>query len=156
MDTCRIDVANLAGQWVGTNRLWLSPKEPARESPTEARVALVAQGQFVTIHYTWADEGAPQDGLLIIGCQRKLNAMKAVWVDSWHYQDRFMLCEGTVGASGLISFKGSYAAPPGPDWGWRIDIEPERRGKFRIVMHNVSPDGKAELAVEASYARQLR
>jgi hypothetical protein len=165
----------LIGHWVGTNDLWLSPEEPCRKSPTEAVVALAAQGKFVTIQYTWADDGAPQDGLLMLGYERQLKTVRAVWIDSWHMGDKFMLCQGTDGATASlpcgaegrsmgfqpmnchergILVKGSYSAPPGPDWGWQIGIEPEHDGKFRIVMHNVSPDGKAALAVEATYVRK--
>jgi hypothetical protein len=69
-------------------------------------------------------------------------------------QDKSMSCQGIVGAEGIVSVKGSYAAPSGPDWGWQIDIEPQTADAFRISMHNLSPDGKAELAVEAAYTRK--
>ena len=147
-------LATLVGSWVGTNRLWLSPGEPVHESEATALVALAAHGYFVTIQYTWADEGEPQDGLLVLGYDTQLKAVTAVWIDSWHMRDKYMLCQGAGGAEGVVSVKGSYAAPPGPDWGWWIAFEPRERDAFRIVMHNVSPDGKAELAVEAAYARQ--
>jgi hypothetical protein len=48
---------------------------------------------------------------------------------------------------------GSYAAPPGPDWGWRIEIAAEQCKALRLVMFNIWPDGKEELAVEAAYVR---
>jgi hypothetical protein len=51
--------------------------------------------------------------------------------------------------------RGKYAAPPDPDWGWRIDVQPGGR-TLRVVMHNVWPEaqgGKEELAVEAVYTR---
>jgi hypothetical protein len=53
----------------------------------------------------------------------------------------------------MLSVRGSYAAPPGPDWGWRIEITPDGR-TLRIVMFNIWPDGSREdLAAEASYTR---
>jgi hypothetical protein len=51
--------------------------------------------------------------------------------------------------------RGSYAAPPGPDWGWRTDVTPNAE-RLRVVMHNVWPEaqgGKEELAVEAVSTR---
>jgi hypothetical protein len=48
---------------------------------------------------------------------------------------------------------GSYAAPPGPDWGWRITIRSASPAEFQIVMHNISPDGQEDLAVQIDYAR---
>jgi hypothetical protein len=60
-------LAALVGRWVGYNRLWVSPEDPVHESDAGASIALAAQGNFVTIAYTWADEGRPQDGVLILG-----------------------------------------------------------------------------------------
>ena len=68
----------LIGNWSGSNRLWLSPQEPVRESETKARVAPAAGGQFVTIQYTWADDGHPQEGLLLIGVEERPNLVHAV------------------------------------------------------------------------------
>jgi hypothetical protein len=143
----------LIGQWAGSNRLhvvWLTP--PVQDSDTTASVSLAAQGQFLAISYTWAYEGKPQDGLLLIGSGEAANSVKAVWIDSWHMSDKFMLLEGTVEPSGSISMRGAYAAPPGPDWGWRIVIEPGDAA-FRMTMHNISPEGEEIPAVEATFAR---
>ena len=49
--------------------------------------------------------------------------------------------------------RGSYAAPPGPDWGWRIAIRPGDGSALAIVMHNVTPGGEEAVAVEATYKR---
>lgn len=145
----------LIGHWAGQNRLWVLPGEPDRPSAATAQVALAAQGQFILLSYTWAEAGQPQDGVLIIGLEPQRNLVSAAWIDSWHMQDKIMSLEGTVLTSGAISFEGSYAAPPGPDWGWRITIEPGAPDAFRLTMHNVSPRGAAALAVEAAYARLL-
>lgn len=37
-------LVKLVGEWVGSNRLWLSPQESARQSAITAAVALVANG----------------------------------------------------------------------------------------------------------------
>jgi hypothetical protein len=62
-----------------------------------------------------------------------------------------MACDGPGPKKATISVRGSYAAPPGPDWGWRIEITPDNNRKLRIVMFNIQPDGQEALAVEASY-----
>ena len=147
-------LANLVGQWSGTNHLWLSPTEPASESATVMIVAMTAQDQFFTLHYSWSYEGTPQDGLLLLGYEEQLNITKAVWVDSFHMQDKFMVCEGFVEDDGKIVIKGSYAAPPGPDWGWQISLAMKSSDQFEFVMHNITPEGDVHLAVKATYLRK--
>ena len=49
-----------------------------------------------------------------------------------------------------LSLLGSYAAPPGPDWGWRIVLEPLSE-TLQIRMDNITPDGEDLPAVEATY-----
>jgi hypothetical protein len=56
---------------------------------------------------------------------------------------------GTAG-DGTITVRGSYPAPPGPDWGWRIDIA---AAPLRITHTNIDADGTEDLAVEGVYSR---
>lgn len=118
-------ISALVGTWHGVSSLWVAPDQPARQSESTALVGLAAQGRFTTIQYTWTDEGKSQDGLLMIGQEQKQGPVKAVWIDSWHMSDKIMLCEGAAQADGSIQVQGSYAVPPGPDWGWRISLLPE-------------------------------
>jgi hypothetical protein len=74
------------------------------------------------------------------------------WIDSWHMGPAVMACYGSVSATPL-SVRGSYSAPPGPDWGWRIDLATDGRDTLAVTMYNISPTGKEELAVEATYGR---
>lgn len=143
----------LLGEWRATNRLWLSPDEPVRESESLAVVRLVGREQFAEIEYSWAFDGKPQEGRIIVGQDPGSHAVKAVWFDSWHMRNDFMSCQGGVDPTGVIALKGAYAAPPGPDWGWEILIEPALRGAFRLSMYNIPPAGEKELAVEANYSR---
>jgi len=142
---------DLAGSWSGTNRLWLSPTEPARSSASRALVVAAGRDRFVRIDYTWAYEGAPQEGVLLLGVMG--TEADVVWIDSFHNGDRIMHCSGSVDAAGTLTVLGHYPAPPGPDWGWRTRVEPRDSGAWRLVMHNVTPEGEEQLAVEAEYTR---
>lgn len=144
-------LTNLTGRWQGSNRLWLSPSEPVRESVATAVCQTVAQGKFFELHYTWADEGQPQAGVLLLGQSQQ--ELSAAWVDSWHMQDIMMSCSGSA-AEAAVSVKGRYAAPPGPDWGWRITVQPDSAEQFRLIMHNITPDGEEMMAVEAVFSRE--
>ena len=146
-------LAQLAGEWSGTSRLWLSPEEPARESPSTLSASLVANGKFLALRYRWAEDG-PQEGLIVLGAEARGDRVRASWVDSWHMGHAMMSCEGALDADGSASVKGSYPAPPGPDWGWRIVIAPIDRDGFRLRMFNITPEGEEQLAVDATYARK--
>lgn len=155
--------AELAGDWIGTKQVWLAPGQPVRESETAASVALPAGGQFATVRYTWADEGKPQDGLLVVrrpaeadsaNAPRGGSAVEMVWIDSWHMRDAFMVCDAEPAGDGELAARGSYAAPPGPDWGWRITLRMETADSFVIVMDNILPDGREARAVEMKYRRR--
>lgn len=143
----------LAGEWRATMRLWLSPDEAARESASLATIRQVGQEQFSEMEYTWAFDGRPQAGRLVLGEDPASNAVKAVWFDSWHMRHDFMACHGSVDPTGVVAVRGNYAAPPGPDWGWEIILESETQGGLKLTMYNIPPDGKPELAVEAKYTR---
>lgn len=145
------NIKQLTGDWKGTNRLWLSPTDPARESETTAEVMLIGGGRFLSNKYTWV-EGEKQEVMFVLG--RGGDEIKAFWLDSWHNGDRIMPREGTVGVDGRLSVLGSYPASPGLDWGWRIVIEPGET--LHLCMFNIMPAGVEMLAVEAAYTRQPR
>jgi GrpB-like predicted nucleotidyltransferase (UPF0157 family) len=149
-----ISLSQLVGKWTGLNHLWPSPNEPAFESETIATVASVAEGKFLTFCYTWEYKGQPQDGFLLIRQERPGNQVKAVWIDSWHMDDTFMLCQGSLDPRGSLSVQGSYTAPPGLDWDWRMILEPGEEDTLRLAMVNIDPNGHEELAVEALYRKK--
>jgi hypothetical protein len=147
-------LTQLAGEWTGAKQLWLNPTDPGRQCAATASVGTAAQGQFLTIRYTWAVDDQPQDGLLLLGSETPDALPTAVWIDSWHMAHQFMLCAGESVGENRAAVRGAYAAPPGPDWGWRIAVEADGAAQFRLIMHIITPDGDEALAVLASFARQ--
>ena len=141
----------LTGTWTGTSRLYL-PGEPTRESPSNASVTLIAREKFCTIAYTWVFDGEPQEGLLMLGAESERSIVNALFVDSWHMGDKFMILEGKGDTTNAVVLHGSYAVEGGPDWGWKIVVEPGNT-TLRILMYNVLPDGEEFLGVEATYTR---
>jgi hypothetical protein len=142
---------NLIGDWTGKNLLrlsWLTPSDYF--SSSHLSVAQAARGKFLIFHYGWDHENEPQEGTLLVG-HDKQNIATAAWVDSWHMNSNVMFCQGSVTAQGIIDLRGSYKAPPGPDWGWRIIITAGSCDTLQITMYNCSPDGTEELAVQADY-----
>ncbi len=142
----------LIGEWQGTKRLHLDPPPaPAASSPSKLAVTAVAGGSFLQFNYDWTFEGAGQAGVLLFGYDEE-NAASAAWVDSFHMSSKITFCTGTA-AEGSVDLRGSYAAPPGPDWGWRIVIRSISANELQIVMHNISPEGQEDLAVQLDYTR---
>ena len=63
-----------------------------------------------------------------------------------------MHLQGSV-RDGEISCKGKYAAPPGPDWGWRITLS-SSEDSVTMKMYNAMPTGEEMIAVEAVYTQE--
>ena len=145
-------LAACTGNWRGTNTLLDPHNSITEESAGTATVTPVLGGKFVRLDYTWDYKGKPQEGSLLIGFEARADTVTAHWIDSWHVGDKVMVCTGSGQAGPALSVRGSYAAPPGPDWGWRIEITPDD-SRLRLEMFNIWPEGKEELAVEAVYAR---
>lgn len=142
----------LIGEWVGTKQLYFSPPPaPAISSPSKLSIAPVAGGSFLQFDYDWTYEGETQNGVLLFGYDEE-NAASAAWIDSFHMSSKIMSCTGTA-ADGSAALQGSYAAPPGPDWGWRIAIRTVSANELQMVMHNISPEGQEDLAVQIDYMR---
>ncbi len=139
------------GKWVGTNQLWVEPEEPVRESETTVSVALIGGGAFAQLTYNWLEKGEHQDGVLLIRLGPNPSASDMVWLDSWHTGGDFMVFRRDEDRDDTISALGSYPAPPGPDWGWRITLEADPESELRLLMYNITPAGDEALAVKAIY-----
>jgi len=87
----------------------------------------------------------------LIGYQSDRAWVTAHWIDSWHMSDGVMPCDEGVDPDGSIVVRGSYAAPPDQDWGWRIEVKPIDTTTLTLTMYNVTPTGEEALAVEARY-----
>jgi len=145
--------AAYTGRWQGNNKLQDPLTNSPEDSPATATLTTLLGGRFLRLDYTWVYQDAPQEGSLLLGYDADAVQVTAHWIDSWHMGDKVMACKGSATSAGEISVRGSYAAPPGPDWGWRITITPHQGQRLQMVMNNIWPEGKEELAVEADYTR---
>jgi Protein of unknown function (DUF1579) len=140
------------GRWSGNSTLRDPQNGILEECHSTALVAPVLGGRFARFDYTWRYKDSPQEGSILLGVDPRRKICRAAWIDSWHMGHSLMDCTGGSAGS-YLSVRGSYPAPPGPDWGWRIDLGPQDDSIFRLVMYNVSPQGEEELAVDATYTR---
>lgn len=141
-----------AGRWTGRKTLRDADYDLHEEAASELTVTPVALGRFVRLDYSWTFRGEPQEGLLLVGYEPKSGTLSGHWLDTWHTEYSVMPCAGTSGKGEGLVLLGSYAAPHGAEWGWRIEINPGA-DRLRLGMFNVSPEGREELAVAAIYTR---
>jgi len=146
------ELAACAGEWRGTNRLHDPNTGAPEDTPSTLTITPMLGGRFVRVEYTWSYRGEPQEGALIVGHEPESGRAPAYWIDSWHMGHVGMTCTGTAGLDGALDVRGTYAAPLGPDWGWRTMLGPGP-DTLAVTMYNVTPDGAEEIAVEATYTR---
>ena len=143
-----------AGAWDGRTRLTDPERNTDDESDSTLAIAPVVGGRFVRIDYTWAYQGRPQEGIMLVGSNPPAATDFVHWADTWHTGHTAMVCTGPARDAGTCAVLGSYAAPPGPDWGWRISLDLSEAHTIRLLMHNIWPDGKEEVAVDATWTRR--
>src|SRR5262249_36675781 len=134
-----------AGSWRGTNTLQDPNTGRPEESASTLTVTPVLGGRFVRLDYTWGYQGRPQEGSLLVGFDPKTGEVSGHWIDTWHMGRIALVCLGSSLAEGKISVRGSYAAPPGSDWGWRIETTTSD-DTVRITHTNIDADGNEDLA----------
>lgn len=145
------------GEWVGSYDLYFEPGPPVSSSSTEGTVTLVAKGSAVAMTSTWEFQGKPHESVMIVINKPELGDPDIVWIDSFHTGGRFQLFRGVEPPDevppGAVCALGSYPAPTGPDWGWRILLSAESPDVLHVTMYNITPDGEEVIAVDSRYRR---
>ena len=146
-------LAQLAGNWTGTSKLWLEPGKLAGESPIVGTVQLLLEGRFALFLYQSSVDGEPQHGMFTFGYNTTLDQYEASWVDSFHNNTAIMFCTGDAKEKGF-SILGGYPAPDGgPDWGWRTEVELIDCEHLSITAYNINPEGAEAKAIETQLRR---
>ncbi|MBN8583328.1 MAG: DUF1579 family protein [Anaerolineae bacterium] len=140
-------LAQLAGNWQGTSKLWFEPDKLASDTPLVGTIQLVLDGRYALFLYQSSIEGETQHGMFTFGYNTQLNQYETSWVDSFHTNTSIMFCIGREIENGF-SVLGSYPDPMGgPDWGWRTDVE-LREDELIITAYNIMPEGDESKATE--------
>lgn len=147
-------VAQAAGDWAGPSLLCFEPGQPTFSSESTAEVVRAVNGTALEMRYKWSFEGKPHEGVFLLSDDPSGNCCNMAWMDSFHYSNNMMLLTGALAGEGEINVRGSYPAPTGPDWGWRITLEMPDAESLVLRMFNITPDGQEGWAVEATYRRR--
>jgi hypothetical protein len=141
-------LAQLAGNWKGTSKLWIEPDKLANEAPIVGTIQIILDGRFALFLYQSSIEGEAQHGMFTFGYNTQLNQYEASWVDSFHNNTAVMFCTGNSRDNGF-SVLGSFPDPTGgPDWSWRTEVE-LREDELIITAYNIEPEGGEAKATEA-------
>ena len=90
--------------------------------------------------------------MILLALDEKSGENRSAWLDSWHMARQVMTCECETNDE-MATLSGSYAAPPGPDWGWRIEVDLRDPEHLTLRMFNVPPAGDEVIAVVLRGAR---
>ena len=143
----------LAGNWIGTSKLWLEPGKLTDESPVVGTIQILLEGRFALFLYQSSVDDEPQHGMFTFGYNTTLDQYEASWVDSFHNNTAIMFCTGDAKEKGF-SILGSYPAPDGgPDWGWRTEVELIDCEHLSITAYNINPEGAEAKAIETQLKR---
>ena len=146
-------LAQLAGGWAGTSKLWLEPDKLADEAPLVGNIQLILDGRFALFLYQSAVQGEAQHGMFTFGYNTTLDRYETSWVDSFHNNTAIMFCVGTSMENGF-SVLGSYPDPTGgPDWGWRTVVELLDDDHLVVTAYNIHPEYGEAKATEAKLTR---
>lgn len=150
-------LARMAGDWEGTARTWFEPDKLADTSLVKGTIRAVLDGMFVVHEYVGTLTGHDMKGVALHGYALAEKRFETAWVDSCHNGTRIMVSLGETSAwagGRVASVLGSYAAPEGPPWGWRTEMELSDDASALFIRHfNITPDGDESIGVEFAYTR---
>lgn len=139
-------LSGVEGRWSGTYRLWLEPSVLRVESSTECVATRVLDRRNVLFDYEWTDLDGQQFGTMLVGRPAE-SEVEMTLIDTWHTGSSSMHCPGID----LESLTGTYG-PVEALWSWRTHIHFDG-DELVFTAWNISPDGEASKATEATYRR---
>lgn len=140
----------LVGQWSGSNTLYLPwLPNPEHVSETTLGVVPVAGKAGLALTQAWTHDTVGQEGVILIGFQPPTH-LTGAWLDSWHMHEKLMQLSGSL-TDERLELRGEYEVPDHPNWHWRITIRQPMLHELHLTMHNITPAGDEQLAVDSKY-----
>lgn len=150
-------LAQMAGDWEGSFRLWFTPDALACEAPQRGRIRSALGGRFLIHEYETRFNDDPIEGVVIYGYHLDDGNWESAWVESFGTGTSIMFSTGNGGNAPHPDMLGSYGdGQGGPRWGWRTRLEQPDPDTLVITMFNITPQGEEMRAVETRYTRVSR
>lgn len=147
-------LAQLAGHWSGSSKLWLEPDKLADDAPLAGSAQIILDGRFALFLYQSSVQGEAQHGMFTFGFNTAAKQYEASWVDSFHTNDSIMFCTGAEIEDGF-QVLGSYPDPTGgPDWGWRTAVQLQDADTLILTAYNIPPEGQEAQAMRINLKRK--
>jgi len=141
----------LAGEWTGTESLWLDADAPPETTPITAKISSILGGRWICVDYEGTAAGKPHAGHMIVGFHRDAREHEIAWIDSFHTGTSILMSNGAPRAEREVRVLGSYAAGD-QRWGWRTTMHVQGE-ELVIESTNISPAGEESHAVETRLRR---
>lgn len=141
----------LAGNYSGTSKVWFGPDNLADESPITGSFRSMLGGRFLLHEYKGSFQGAPLEGIQLIGYDLLTDRYQIAWVDSFHMSTGIMLSLGKAGmpdAAVLGNYSTGGETPQ--TWGWETSLQ-AADGTIVLTAYNISPEGERDKATEITY-----
>lgn len=138
-------LAQLAGEWTGTNTTWFKPDTPADKpddkSEMHGTIRPILSGKFMLFEYEGKLGKDEMVGVAIIGCRLASDRAQIVWVDTVHCGTEILFFEGKDDAAkaGEHRVLGSYDGG-GEMWGWETVITLPDPNRLVITHNNIPPE----------------
>jgi hypothetical protein len=140
------------GRWNATVRWRMGPEAPWEESTSTAEFKWILGGRYLQEKVTGEMEGAPFEGLAIIGYDNITKKHFSLWMDNMI--TGVMTEEGTCDQSGkVLNLTGAYTDPTGQKVKSRSVSKIINNNKLTIEMFHTYGDKPEFLTMEITYTR---
>jgi hypothetical protein len=143
-------LADLAGTWTATSKMFMDPTKPPAESKGTEEAKTVLGGRFVEMTYKGAMMNKPFEGMGIAGYDNIKKKYTMVWMDSMG--TAIYYAEGT-GDAKQRTFTGEETAPNGQKRPFRWVVKVDSKDKHSMEMYGPGMDGKEVKQGEITYTR---
>ena len=146
------ELAKGVGNYEVKGRYWVSPDQPPMETTARATVEMILGGRYLLQHYESSFQGAPYNGVMLMGHDNLNDEYWSLWIDST--STGYSLSRGRDTADGAIELAGELRDPTTPGGRpYRTLIRRQDDGSFTLSMFDTRRDGSEFQVMELTYRK---